>query len=136
MVKALGACLLLLAPSALAQKLSVLNFTGPDAVVVRVQIAQGVCQNRTCVDPKKVSKGWKPDWAKAKKEKVGLIITGAIRKKGAKRTTKFSASSVPWERRRIRPSSDSRSRDSCGTPGAALSFKGSRVLAPMRNQYG
>jgi hypothetical protein len=95
MRNALGACLLLLAPSAFAQKISVLNFTGPDAVVVRVQIAQSLCESKTCVDPKKVSKGSKPDWAKARKQQVGIIITGAIKKKGGKKSLDLQVHTKP-----------------------------------------
>jgi hypothetical protein len=83
---ALAAGLLFLAPGAFAEKIAVLNFTGPDAASVRAQVTDALCGQATCVEPKKVSKGPKPDWAKAKKEKIEFFVTGTVKGKGAKRT--------------------------------------------------
>jgi len=89
MRNALAAVLLLMAPGAFAEKLAVLNFSGPDGLVVRTQLSDALCKAHTCVDPKKVSKGSKPDFAKAKKEKVDFLVTGAVKKKGAKRSVEL-----------------------------------------------
>src|SRR2546429_342680 len=86
MRNALGAVLLLAAQGAWGEKLAVLNFTGPEAGPLRQLIVQGLCEANTCVEPKKVTKGWKPDWAKVKKEKVDFVIEGAVKGKGAKKT--------------------------------------------------
>src|SRR5437762_6139064 len=87
MRKALGACLALLASSALgADKLAVADFKGPNGDAVRRQIVNGVCEAITCVAEDKATREGKPDWKKAKKNHVDFIITGSVKAHGGKHT--------------------------------------------------
>lgn len=94
----LGAVVCLLIPGmALAEKISVAPFKGPGADVVRTQISSGLCDSgaATCVPPAKVTKAGKPDWAKAKKEKIDWFVTGTVKAKGAKHTLELQVMGKP-----------------------------------------
>ncbi len=90
-----GGLLLLLAPAAYAEKLCIAPFSGPGGSAVRSQIADNLCTTNACVDPKKATKGGKPDFAKGKKEKVDFFVTGAVKAKGAKHTLDVQVLSKP-----------------------------------------
>lgn len=86
---------LLLAPAAFAEKISIAPFKGPGASTVRDQLANNLCSSNACVDPKKVTKGGKPDFAKGKKEKVDYFVTGTVKAKGAKKTLDLQVVTKP-----------------------------------------
>ena len=81
-------CLLvgLAAPEAFAQRIAIAPFTGPGANALRNQVVSALCDQAECVSEKKVTAGGKPDWKKAKKEKVKFIVTGKVTAKGKKKT--------------------------------------------------
>jgi len=72
----------LLAAPALAERISIADFTGPEAVGVRNQLVTAVCDTADCIAPSKATTKGKPDWKKAKKAAVKFIVTGAVAKKG------------------------------------------------------
>ena len=74
----------LAAPEALAQRIAIVPFTGPGANGARNQVVSALCDQAECVSEKKVSAGGKPDWKKAKKEKVKFIVTGKITARSAR----------------------------------------------------
>lgn len=73
---------LLAAAPALAQRIGVVTFTGPNAATVRNQLVTAICDTADCVNSAKVTTANKPDWKKAKKEAVQFFVTGAVVKKG------------------------------------------------------
>ncbi|MDX2013357.1 MAG: hypothetical protein SFW67_24385 [Myxococcaceae bacterium] len=81
-MRALLCVALLAAAPALAQRIGVVTFTGPNAATVRNQLVTAVCDTADCVNSAKVTTGNKPDWKKAKKEAVQFFVTGAVVKKG------------------------------------------------------
>ncbi len=83
------AALLLSLPAA-AQKISVAPFTGPNANNLRNQVL-GVCDAADCVGQAKVMNKGKPDWKKAKKEKVTWIVVGKVTAKGKKVSLELQA---------------------------------------------
>ncbi|MBL8954519.1 MAG: hypothetical protein JNK82_27315 [Myxococcaceae bacterium] len=90
-----GGLLLLLAPAAYAEKLVVAPFGGPGGAAVRSQIADNLCSANTCLDPKKATKGYKPDFTKGKKAKVDFFVTGTVKAKGAKKTLDLQVAAKP-----------------------------------------
>lgn len=77
----------LVAPQALAQRIAIVPFTGPGANGVRNQVVSALCDQAECVGEKKVvGAGGKPDWKKAKKEKVKFIVAGKVNGKGKKKS--------------------------------------------------
>jgi hypothetical protein len=74
---------LLCASPALAQRISVPNFTGPNAATVRTQLVGSLCDSADCITPVKTTTGNRPDWKKAKKEVVKFFVTGKVVKKGS-----------------------------------------------------
>ncbi len=76
----------LLAEPAFATSIAIGPFTGPSASSVRSQVVSALCEAAECVSEKKVFKGAKPDWKKAKKEKVEYVVTGKVAAKGKKKT--------------------------------------------------
>ena len=87
-----GALLVLAAiwgTSASASKISIGPFAGPSASPVRSQVVSALCDAAECVSETKVFKGAKPDWKKAKKEKVDFVITGKITAKGKKKSVEL-----------------------------------------------
>lgn len=79
---ALVLAVLLTASSAMAQRVTFPNFTGPSAAGVRNQLVGAVCDTADCVAAAKTTTGGKPDWKKARKESVPFFVTGTISKKG------------------------------------------------------
>lgn len=73
---------LLCASPALAQRISVPNFAGPNAGTVRTQVVGSLCDTAECITAVKTTTGNKPDWKKAKKEVVKFFVTGKVVKKG------------------------------------------------------
>jgi hypothetical protein len=74
------------ASSALAQRVTVVEFTGPGAAATRNQLVGAVCDTADCVATGKTTTKGKPDWKKARKESVKYFVAGAIAKKGANLT--------------------------------------------------
>ncbi|MFT3842236.1 MAG: hypothetical protein QM723_34925 [Myxococcaceae bacterium] len=72
-----------------ASKISIGPFSGPSASSVRGQVVSALCDQAECVAETKVFKGNKPDWKKAKKEKVDYAITGTVKAKGKKKTVEL-----------------------------------------------
>ncbi len=91
---ALAAALIISLPAS-AEKIAVAKFTGPGAEAVRSQVTQELCDNHDCTNPAKVMKGTKPDWKKAKKEKVVYVVTGKVIAKGKKRTVELQVLNKP-----------------------------------------
>jgi hypothetical protein len=85
-----------------ASKISVGPFSGPSASSVRSQVVSALCDQAECVSEGKVFKGNKPDWKKAKKEKVEYAITGTIKAKGKKKTVELevlkAGGAVKWKK--------------------------------------
>jgi hypothetical protein len=86
---------LLFTVPAYAERIAIANFAGPGADVVRNQVTQALCEDADCVNANKVMKGAKPDWKKAKKERVAFIVTGKVVAKGKKRTLEVQVLSKP-----------------------------------------
>jgi hypothetical protein len=91
----LGAVVCLLAPTAFAERICVTPFKGTGAEQVRSAFTDALCVTNACVDPKKVTKGGKPDFAKGKKEKVDYFVTGNIKSKGGKHTLELTVTNKP-----------------------------------------
>ncbi|MBX7114145.1 MAG: hypothetical protein K1X64_07395 [Myxococcaceae bacterium] len=89
------AAALIISMSASAEKIAVAKFTGPGADIVRNQVTQVLCEDNDCVNAAKVMKGTKPDWKKAKKEKVVYVVTGKVIAKGKKRTVELQVLNKP-----------------------------------------
>ncbi len=70
------------ASTALAQRVTLTPFTGPSANATRNQLVGAVCDTADCVAAAKTTTKNKPDWKKAKKERVQFFVTGAVAKKG------------------------------------------------------
>lgn len=85
----------LLASTAHAQRLSIADFKGPGASAARNQLVSALCDDADCVAASKTTTHGKPDWKKAKKEAVGLIIGGTVAKKGKARTLKLELFTKP-----------------------------------------
>ena len=81
---------LLAAPSAFAQRIAIVPFTGPGASGVRNQVVSALCDQAECVAEKKVTGATgKPDWKKAKKEKVKFLVVGKVTSKGKKKSVEL-----------------------------------------------
>lgn len=70
------------ASTALAQRVTVADFSGPGAAAVRNQLVGAVCDTADCVATGKTTTKGKPDWKKARKESVKFFIAGTVVKKG------------------------------------------------------
>lgn len=81
-MRSLLAVVLLLSTHALAQRIGVVPFTGPNAAAVRNQLVTALCDGADCVNTAKVTTANKPDWKKAKKEALQGFVKGTIAKKG------------------------------------------------------
>lgn len=79
-MRALLTVAVLFAAPALAQRIAIVPFTGPNAANVRNQLVTAVCDTADCVNSAKVAAGSKPDWKKAKKEALQFFVTGAVKK--------------------------------------------------------
>ncbi|MDP1918785.1 MAG: hypothetical protein Q8L14_21230 [Myxococcales bacterium] len=86
---------LLASAPALAQRIGVVPFGGPNGAVVRNQLISAVCDTADCVNSGKVTTGNKPDWKKAKKEALQFFVTGTIVKKGKAQTLTLEVLSKP-----------------------------------------
>ncbi|MDP3505445.1 MAG: hypothetical protein Q8S33_34210 [Myxococcales bacterium] len=86
---------LLASAPALAQRIGVVPFGGPNGAVVRNQLISAVCDTADCVNTAKVTTGNKPDWKKAKKEALQFFVTGTIVKKGKAQTLTLEVLSKP-----------------------------------------
>lgn len=56
----------------------VMPFTGAKAKVARDQLSTSLCAEHTCLPAKRISKGTRPDYAKARKDDVNLVITARV----------------------------------------------------------
>jgi hypothetical protein len=72
----------LLSAPALAERISIADFSGPGAAGVRNQLVSAVCDTADCIAPAKATTKGKPDWKKAKKASVNFVVTGTVVKKG------------------------------------------------------
>lgn len=70
------------ATTAFAQRVTIVEFTGPGAAAARNQLVGAVCDTADCVAAGKTTTKSKPDWKKARKESVKFFVTGAVAKKG------------------------------------------------------
>lgn len=70
------------ASTALAQRVTIADFTGPGAAAVRNQLIGAVCDTADCVGTGKTTTRGKPDWKKARRESVKFFIVGTVGKKG------------------------------------------------------
>lgn len=86
---------LLASAPALAQRIGVVPFGGPNGTVVRNQLISAVCDTADCVNTGKVTTANKPDWKKAKKEALQFFVTGTIVKKGKAQTLTLEVLSKP-----------------------------------------
>ncbi|MGA9521470.1 MAG: hypothetical protein WBV82_08405 [Myxococcaceae bacterium] len=96
---ALVAILLSSAAQAATTKVAVLPFTGPKATVARSQLTRAVCGELECVPASKASRGNKPDFKKAKRAGVELILTGQVSGPASKRTLTVIAWDANGEQR-------------------------------------
>jgi hypothetical protein len=78
-------CWALLATPAVAQKISVLDFSGSKASAVRQQLLTALCADAECISPEKVSTKGKVDWQKADRASVQAILVGHVDTKRRKR---------------------------------------------------
>ncbi|MGQ0504158.1 MAG: hypothetical protein ACT4TC_02470 [Myxococcaceae bacterium] len=69
-----------------ASKLSVLPFKGPKATTPRAQIYFPLCEEAECVAVDKASAHGKPDFVKAKKNRIEGLLIGTVVKTGRKMT--------------------------------------------------
>jgi hypothetical protein len=53
-------------------------FTGAKAKAARDQLASALCTEHTCLPASRIAKGARPDYAKARRDNVNLVITGRI----------------------------------------------------------
>jgi hypothetical protein len=72
-----------------------LPFSGPKASTVRSQLISELCNDADCVAPAKVASGAKPNWSKAKKEKVAYLLAGKVVKKRKKELLEVSVLKGP-----------------------------------------
>ncbi|MBE2251202.1 MAG: hypothetical protein IAE78_16805 [Myxococcus sp.] len=86
---------LLASAPALAQRIGVVPFAGPNAAAVRNQLVTAICDTADCVNSAKVTTGNKPDWKKAKKEALQFFVTGTVAKKGRAQTLTLEVLSKP-----------------------------------------
>lgn len=61
-----------------APRAAVGTFTGPGGAAVRRQLVEPICASLRCVSPKAALSRGKPDWKKARRERVGFVLTGRI----------------------------------------------------------
>ncbi|MCU0697268.1 MAG: hypothetical protein MUC96_12140 [Myxococcaceae bacterium] len=94
-MRALLCVALVAAAPALAQRIGVAPFTGPNAATVRNQLVTAICDTADCVNSAKVTTANKPDWKKAKKEAVQFFVTGAVAKKGKALSLTLEVSNKP-----------------------------------------
>ncbi len=69
---------LALLEAALAQRISLLDFTGPTGRQVRAQLVGKVCDTADCVAANKVVTAGKPDGKKAKRELLQYVVQGTV----------------------------------------------------------
>jgi hypothetical protein len=86
---------LLASAPAVAQRIAVLPFAGPNGAVVRNQLSSALCDTSECVTSTKVTTGNKLDWKKAKKAGVQFFVTGSMVKKGKAQTLSLEVLSRP-----------------------------------------
>ncbi len=67
-------------------RIAVLPFPGPQGGMSRGQLLEELCATADCVAPEKVTTAGRPDWRKAKKERVNVFVVGKATKVKAKRT--------------------------------------------------
>jgi hypothetical protein len=63
----------------------VMPFSGAKAKVARDQFSTAICAEHTCLPAKRISKGTRPDYAKARKDDVNLVITARVSGSAKKR---------------------------------------------------
>lgn len=88
--------LTLAATEAAAQKIAVVPFVGPGAASARNVLISSLCADEVeCVPANKVAAGAKPDWKKAKAQKVSFFVTGKVVKKKGKGTLELQVLNKP-----------------------------------------
>jgi hypothetical protein len=94
-MRAFALVTVLAAAPATAQRIGVINFTGPNAANVRNQLVTALCDKADCVSSTKVTTNNKPDWKKAKKEALQFFVLGTVGKKGRKQVVTIEVLSKP-----------------------------------------
>lgn len=74
-----------------AANVSIVPFTGPKPDVPRDQVVRAVCALEKCVPQLRVTSRGRPDWPKIKREKVSVVLMGAVVGPAAKRFLQLEA---------------------------------------------
>jgi hypothetical protein len=82
--------LLLCAPEAMAQRISLADFSGAGGGVVRTQLVNRLCGVAECIPASRVTAGGRLDLRRAQQEELSTLITGAVQKKGEKAMVQLS----------------------------------------------